>query len=185
MSIARKVLTQNMDHNSAERALFARYVVHLVGDIHQPLHSVALFNTTYPNGDIGGNREKVILTNGSTSNFHSYWDAGAYILQNDSWHIVRPMDLQNLTALKDVANSMIKEYGNQVEDLGRNIDPAVWAQESFRIAQNTTYPLILETNQLNDQYNTMTYETSKKRITLAGYRLANYVVDLYKNAVRK
>ena len=80
---------------------------------------------------------------------------------------------------------MIHEYGDQVEDLGKNIDPAVWAQESFRIAQNTTYPFILETNQLNDQYNSMTYETSKKRITLAGYRLANYVVDLYKNAVRK
>ena len=56
MSTAHKVLTQNMNHNSAERALFARYVVHLVGDIHQPLHSVALFNETYPNGDIGGNR---------------------------------------------------------------------------------------------------------------------------------
>ena len=118
MSTAHKVLTQNMEHNSAERALFARYVVHLVGDIHQPLHSVALFNMTYPNGDIGGNREKVILTNGSTSNFHSFWDAGAYLLQNDSWHIVRPMNLQNLTALKDVANGMIDEYGSQVEALG-------------------------------------------------------------------
>jgi hypothetical protein len=30
-------------------------VVHLVGDIHQPLHSVALYNLTYPKGDIGGN----------------------------------------------------------------------------------------------------------------------------------
>ena len=114
MSTAHKVLTQNMENNSAERALFARYVVHLVGDIHQPLHSVALFNMTYPNGDIGGNREKVILTNGSTSNFHAFWDAGAYLIQNDSWHIVRPMNLQNLTALKDVANGMINEYGSQV-----------------------------------------------------------------------
>jgi len=111
MSVAHKVLTTNLDRNSAERALFARYVVHLVGDIHQPLHSVALFNKTYPEGDIGGNREKVLLVNGSTSNFHSYWDAGAYMVQNDSWRIVRPMNMQNLTALKDVANSMIKKYG--------------------------------------------------------------------------
>jgi hypothetical protein len=115
MSVAHKVLTTNLDRNSAERALFARYVVHLAGDIHQPLHSVALFNMTYPQGDIGGNREKVVLTNGSTSNFHSYWDAGAYMVQNDSWHIVRPMNMQNLTALKDVANNMIKQYGSEVE----------------------------------------------------------------------
>jgi hypothetical protein len=115
MAIASKVLKANIKKNTAERALFARYAIHLAGDIHQPLHSVALFNETYPKGDLGGNSHKVILTNGSTSNFHSYWDAGAYILQNDSWYIVRPMNMQNLTALKDVANSMIKTYGPQVE----------------------------------------------------------------------
>lgn len=128
MNVSHKVLTTNLDRNSAERALFARYVVHLVGDIHQPLHSVALFNTSCKEGDIGGNKWKVILINGSTSNFHSFWDAGAYRIQNDSWHIVRPMNMQNLTALKDVANNMIKQYGSEVEELGKIIDPAVWAQ---------------------------------------------------------
>ena len=56
LEVAHKTISQNLDRNSAERALFARYLVHLAGDIHQPLHSVALFNTTYPNGDLGGNR---------------------------------------------------------------------------------------------------------------------------------
>ena len=115
MSVAYKTLTSNMDKNSAERALFARYVVHLLGDIHQPLHSVALFNLTYPTGDIGGNAEKVLLVNGSTSNFHAFWDAGAYMLQNDSWKIVRPMDIQNLTALRNVATALINEFGDEVE----------------------------------------------------------------------
>lgn len=112
MKVAAKTLRANLMRNSAERALFARYVVHLAGDIHQPLHSVALFNLTYPKGDVGGNLLKITLKNGTAnSNFHSYWDAGAYILQNDSWAIVRPMNIQNLTALKDVANSMITQYG--------------------------------------------------------------------------
>jgi hypothetical protein len=114
MATATKTLSQQMDRNSAERALFSRYVVHLLGDIHQPLHSVSLFNTTYPKGDLGGNIEKVQLVNGSLSNFHSFWDAGAYMIQNDSWHIDRPMNMQNLTALKDVANALIKQYGNEV-----------------------------------------------------------------------
>jgi polyphosphate kinase 2 (PPK2 family) len=69
-----------------------------------------------------------------------------------------------------------------VEELGKNIDPLVWAQESFRIAQNTTYPFIATTNKLDAAYNTLTYETSKKRITLAGYRLANYILEIYKTA---
>lgn len=90
------------------------------------------------------------------------------------------MNLQNLTALKDVANSLIKQYGKDVEGLGQIIDPLVWAQESFLVAQNTTYPFILTTNKLNEEYTVLTYETSKKRITLAGYRLANYIMDIYK-----
>lgn len=182
MAQASKILSTNLMQNTAERALFARYAVHVVGDIHQPLHSVALYNRTYPSGDIGGNLEKIVLGNGTTSNFHSYWDAGAYILQNDTWAITRPMNLQNLTALKDVANQLIQQYGKEVETLAKIIDPLVWAQESFLIAQNTTYPHILTSNQATQAYNQQTYETSKKRITLAGYRLANYVIDLYKNA---
>lgn len=58
----------------------------------------------------------------------------------------------------------------------------VWAQESFLYAQNTTYPYIMTTNKLNDAYTSLAYQTSKKRITLAGYRLANFVINLYKNA---
>jgi hypothetical protein len=48
---------------------------------------------------------------------HSYWDAGGFLIQNDSWFIVRPMDLQNTTALKNVANDYIKTYGKEVEKL--------------------------------------------------------------------
>ena len=71
-----------------------------------------------------------------------------------------------------------------MEELGKIIDPAVWAQESFRIAQNITYPHIFKTNQLDEEYTTLAYETSRKRITLAGYRLAHWIVDIYKKAIR-
>ena len=92
------------------------------------------------------------------------------------------MNIQNLTALKEVASSMIRQFGKEVEQLGKIIDPLVWAQESFLYAQNITYPYISRTNKLNNEYNTLTFETSKKRITLAGYRLANYIKDIYKSA---
>lgn len=48
------VLKSNKDSNSFERAFMARYLLHLVGDIHQPLHSTMMFNNTYKNGDQGG-----------------------------------------------------------------------------------------------------------------------------------
>lgn len=98
-----KVLSSNFNKNTAEKALFARYLVHVVGDMHQPLHSVALFNSTFPSGDRGGNSIKIILPDKSSQNLHSFWDAGGFRVQNDSWSLSRPLNLQNLTVLKSVA----------------------------------------------------------------------------------
>lgn len=96
---------------TAEKALFTRYLIHMVGDIHQPLHSVALFNHTYPKGDQGGNLLRIKLLNGSTANFHSFWDSGGFRLQNDSYNFVRPMNLKNVSEIKRVAEEMIDKYG--------------------------------------------------------------------------
>lgn len=100
----------------------------MVGDIHQPLHSVALYNHTYPKGDAGGNLLKLVLLNKTIANFHSFWDAGAFRVQNDSYSFVRPMNLQNATEMKKVASEMIGKYGKEVEDLAKNIDPSEWAK---------------------------------------------------------
>ena len=85
------VLKHNVLKATAERALFARYLVHIVGDIHQPLHSAALFNKTYKSGDQGGNFLRIKTLDGKTSNFHAFWDSGAYLFQNDSYKIPRPL----------------------------------------------------------------------------------------------
>lgn len=97
---AARVLGFNVNQTTAQRALFARYLIHVVGDIHQPLHSVSMYNETFPNGDRGGNSLKIQLMNGTLRDLHSFWDAGAFRIQNDSWYIVRPMNLQNTTSLK-------------------------------------------------------------------------------------
>ena len=94
---ATTALKSNIKNPTAERSLFARYLIHMVGDIHQPLHSVSLFNHTYKQGDAGGNLLKIKLLNGSIENFHSFWDSGAFRLQNDSYRFIRPMNLQNTT----------------------------------------------------------------------------------------
>lgn len=111
---ARTALKANLRKLTAERALFARYLIHMVGDIHQPLHSVALYNHTFPKGDAGGNFLKITTLNKTVQNFHSFWDAGAFRLQNDSYTFVRPMNLQNMTEMKRLASSFIDNYGKSV-----------------------------------------------------------------------
>lgn len=44
-----------------------RYVVHLVGDIHQPLHAIS-------DADLGGNCEALDLPIGKAKNLHALWD---------------------------------------------------------------------------------------------------------------
>ena len=48
------------------------WLVHLIGDVHQPLHAVTRFTKSYPKGDGGGNLLK--LFGDADANLHSYWD---------------------------------------------------------------------------------------------------------------
>src|SRR5512146_323740 len=47
------------------------WLMHMVGDIHQPLHCVTRVSATHPDGDRGGN---LVLLNGPAKNLHFFWD---------------------------------------------------------------------------------------------------------------
>jgi hypothetical protein len=59
--------------DDAEKAVYLTWLFHLVEDIHQPLHCVALFSETFPDGDRGGNLQ-VFRAGTGTVNLHAYWD---------------------------------------------------------------------------------------------------------------
>lgn len=40
----------------------------------------------------------------------------------------------------------------------------------------------MKSNVATEEYTNLVYETSKRRITLAGYRLANFVMDVYNSS---
>jgi S1/P1 Nuclease len=57
------------------KAIALSWLFHLVGDIHQPLHSIQIFTTDYPNGDRGGNEICVRPTQTSDAMpLHIFWD---------------------------------------------------------------------------------------------------------------
>ena len=75
---AENVLKTNTNGTTFERAFMARYLLHLVGDSHQPLHSVNMFNSKHKTGDLGGNLVHIITTNSTNStniNLHAYLDS--------------------------------------------------------------------------------------------------------------
>lgn len=57
MDRARKVLVNrnsiHLDYTKG-KAEMLRYIIHVIGDIHQPLHNANFYNETYKEGDHGG-----------------------------------------------------------------------------------------------------------------------------------
>jgi S1/P1 Nuclease len=62
--------------NEIERkAIALAWLFHLVGDLHQPLHTAQLFTVEYPRGDRGGNEICVCVTQaGQPIDLHRFWD---------------------------------------------------------------------------------------------------------------
>ncbi len=57
------------------RAIALAWLFHLVGDIHQPLHTAQIFTVDHPNGDRGGNEICIRVTQtGQPMDLHRFWD---------------------------------------------------------------------------------------------------------------
>src|SRR6185369_1198390 len=56
-----------------DRAVALCWLLHLVGDLHQPLHCVAWFSPEFPKGDRGGN-SVAIRSGGAAVVLHAFWD---------------------------------------------------------------------------------------------------------------
>lgn len=83
----------------------ARYLLHLVGDSHQPLHSVNMFNSKHKTGDIGGNLVKIITTSATNStniNLHAYLDSMAG-LQSFTERMTRPLNSKQTSEIVEMA----------------------------------------------------------------------------------
>lgn len=159
----------------AERADALRYVLHFVGDVHQPLHSVARDTNTTPEGDRGGNEFKfeppVDLAGFQVRNLHFLWDIGGGLFGATE----RP--LQNRTTIDEIAQRLRGELprGYLPELAAKSLES--WARESLTLAQSLVYALP-EGKGPSEKYLAACRFASERRLTLAGYRLADLLNQL-------
>ena len=74
--------------SAVDRALALTWLFHLVGDVHQPLHSIALTGELYPEGDRGGNLFYIrVRPEDRTINLHQLWDG--LVIGTDRYRDVR------------------------------------------------------------------------------------------------
>jgi hypothetical protein len=105
----------------AERRVALQFVLHLVGDLHQPLHAA-------DNHDQGGNLEQVDAPGLSPQSLHRYWDVEFVQALGSDPHAVAAMLIGRISAPEQ------KSWQS-----GSTAD---WAMQSYSVARTTAYGLL-------------------------------------------
>jgi hypothetical protein len=135
-----------------KRAEALMFLVHFVGDLHQPLHVIER------NGDAGGNRVAVTFFDAPMS-LHMVWDIGIIDRRAHDWgEYVRILERDWLPN-KDIRTL---QSGNPVE----------WALAAHAAAVNITYVLPADLK-LGDSYYQQSLPIVDRQLALAGIRLAH------------
>jgi S1/P1 Nuclease len=143
------------------------WLLHLVGDAHQPLHATSRFSHDHVHGDRGGNDVKVVPATGETNALHGYWDGllGSYSTPQGA---VLDAIVQSDTRLPAADATLAAET-----------NPDDWFRESEKLAEDVAYagPLhdCTQTCQLDRQYETNARTTARAQAALAAARLANLI----------
>jgi hypothetical protein len=159
-----------------ERAAALSWLIHLVGDIQQPLHCVTLVNGTYPKpgGDRGGNLFFISLA-GNPINLHSVWDSLAGNMLDSHELILRGRQLS------------AKFPRAALPELAQAKEPAAWALEGRALAISAVYrqgtlPGGHDANALLPPlpagYMAASRALADRRMAIGGYRLADVLRQL-------
>ena len=141
----------------ADRATALKFIVHFIGDLHQPFHALA--------DERGGNTLRVRVfgeancgndpARPSPCNLHSLWDS----------RLIAHRALDDLAYLSAL-NKMISAKGFASQPAGT---PAQWAEQSFKLAKDA---LVVSDTNIDETYYRRHITVIDERIALAGLRLA-------------
>ncbi|HEU4559090.1 MAG TPA: S1/P1 nuclease [Longimicrobium sp.] len=158
--------------SAEQRALGLAWMLHLVGDIHQPLHASGRVTPQDPWGDAGGNDFRLEITNPQTQSrrsLHSLWDG------------IMTSSLQkqpNESSAEFLARAATEVAGRHPRsefsgEIGQR-EFRDWAAASVAIARQSVYAAPLVRNQAAPPaYRQAAFNAAEPRVALAGYRLAD------------
>ncbi|WP_194775073.1 S1/P1 nuclease [Pararhodonellum marinum] len=138
-----------------EEAEYLKMLVHLVGDLHQPLH--------VGRGDDKGGNDIRVNYFGQETNLHSVWDT-------------RIIESQNLSFTELAKHLNTKVTPAKVNEL-QSADPSKWLDEAMA-CRPMVYD-IPEDNRISYSYNYQYYPIIEERLLAAGIRLAGILNEIY------
>jgi hypothetical protein len=160
----RKTL-QDPNASLADKRLALRFVIHLVGDLHQPLHVGKCC-------DRGGNEVKVTWF-GKSTNLHSVWDSA--LVEEEQY------------SFSELADKLERHTSDEQRIAWWDINPRDWISESAQYRE-TVYPAPAEASgkkgkaklpALSYAYAYKFTPLMEQRLSQAGVRLAAFLNDIY------
>jgi hypothetical protein len=149
------------------------WLLHLVGDIHQPLHCTSRFDKADPRGDQGGN---LVQINGNES--PAICDDPRFCSQPPSrkLHIFFDGVLGESCCVDEGINAAL-QLPSADKHAAKQLDEAVWTQEGFQLATSAVYvpPIGIGDGPftITPAYAAAALALGKTQVALAGARLAN------------
>jgi hypothetical protein len=148
----------------SRRRTALRFVIHLVQDLHQPLH-VADRN------DRGGNNLQISYGRFDPTNLHQVWDSGLlrsrYRNEVDLWHDLS--DLASRPAARDWLKGRIEDWADESLDVGRRAYQDPRTHSSLRSGDS-----------LSRDYERENLPRAVERLARAGVRLAFLLNEMLK-----
>ncbi len=157
------------------KAYALAYLIHLAGDVHQPLHCATRYTEKHKDGDAGGNF--FVLMNARKDNLHSYWDAAGGLF--DFSEVKRPLDGAGKERIKQLAQKIMAAHPANSLPALNDLQAGAWAEESYQLAKSEAYQNIEENGTPDNAYTAKTQSICEKRLALAGYRLAALLNKLF------
>lgn len=162
-------LLRNKYATDFDKGIALRILLHVVGDLHQPLHATTKISTELPKGDRGGNLI-LLAANPIAKNLHAYWDKGGGILGGKKHN--------GMAYIKKRAAKIEQRWPCEV--LVLDTTPIQWAQESHALAIHNAYAL-----PMNEQYQKNAQKISEKQIATAGCRLGTLLNTIANDSVAR
>lgn len=161
------ILKTSTDKDEQAQAL--RFIIHFVGDIHQPLHGATRVDRTHREGDEGGNLLKIKVA-GNKVKLHGYWDGGIGTFPKTRPGFVPP-------PLSEIPPAVAKALvGNPDTDPELKLDDPfnydAWADESFELAKTVAYKGMKNGVTPTAAYKSKAVKVARQRVAWGGYRLA-------------
>lgn len=169
-----------------DRALALCWVLHLTGDLHQPLHAATLVTKDKPHGNGAGSSFAVRDESGAPAKLHIFWDM---LPGPETTYEAVAALASNLTAAPDLAPAKLNEYQSHQT-------VASWVQESFEAAVTFAYAedriqfaswAAFESGKipakavpaLRADYLREAHQMARRRLALAGQRLADELKQVW------